>query len=285
MSGRGRVAIGLAATAAALAVVGAASAHAYLVRTAPSASGILSGPPPDVSLTFDEAVEPRFAIVSVTDAAGRQQATEHPARSPSNPDTLVVPLRPHLPEGWYLVYWRAISVDGHPVQGAFTFAIGPNEGPASAVRRPEDLGVGDDASPRDRPLADVPDGDDRDRSLRAADRHRPAARSPRGRIQSSSRLDRVRDRLGSRAGCDSGLSRPRNRDRFAPLRLRARSARTALPGDCVRTCLCGSRDLLRPVLRRRAGSRCGSIARRTRDARSRSSEQAQVRSSRPRLRS
>jgi copper transport protein len=130
VSRRARAAIGLAATATALVVVGAASAHAYLVKTAPSASGILSGPPPDVSLTFDEAVEPRFAIVSVTDAAGHQQATEHPARSPANPNTLVVPLRPQLPEGWYLVYWRAISVDGHPVQGAFTFAIGPNEGPA-----------------------------------------------------------------------------------------------------------------------------------------------------------
>ena len=51
-------------------------------------------------------------------------------RSPSNPDTLVVPLKTQLPEGWYLVYWRAISVDGHPVQGAFTFAVGPNPGPA-----------------------------------------------------------------------------------------------------------------------------------------------------------
>ena len=37
-----------------------------------------------------------------------------------------MPVQPHLPEGWYLVYWRAISVDGHPVQGAFTFAVGPN---------------------------------------------------------------------------------------------------------------------------------------------------------------
>ena len=41
-----------------------------------------------------------------------------------------MPLRPHLPEGWYLIYWRAISVDGHPVQGAFTYAVGPNPGPA-----------------------------------------------------------------------------------------------------------------------------------------------------------
>src|SRR5205085_3945483 len=30
----------------------------------------------------------------------------------------------------YLVFWRVISVDGHPVRGAFTFAVGPNPGPA-----------------------------------------------------------------------------------------------------------------------------------------------------------
>ena len=100
------------------------------VKTSPAASGVLDGPPPNVQLTYDEAVEPRFAIISVTDADGHQETTGPPQRSPTNPDTLVVPLRPQLPEGWYLVYWRAISVDGHPVQGAFTYAVGPNPGPA-----------------------------------------------------------------------------------------------------------------------------------------------------------
>jgi copper transport protein len=38
--------------------------------------------------------------------------------------------------GWYLVYWRVISVDGHPVRGAFTFAVGPNPGPAPEFRIP-----------------------------------------------------------------------------------------------------------------------------------------------------
>ena len=123
-------------TVAALAVVlvallapAGASAHAYLVHTVPAASGILDSAPQTVSLTFDEAVEPRFAIVSVTDASGTQHATAAVQRSPANPDTLVVPVN-RLQEGWYLVYWRAISVDGHPVQGAFTFAVGPNPGPA-----------------------------------------------------------------------------------------------------------------------------------------------------------
>ena len=120
----------LAGLAVALGLPAAASAHAYLVRTAPSASVVLNSPPPAASLTFDEAVEPRFAVVSVTNANGRQETTAPVSRSPSNPDTLTVPLRPHLAEGWYLVYWRAISVDGHPVQGAFTFAVGPNPGPA-----------------------------------------------------------------------------------------------------------------------------------------------------------
>jgi len=120
----------LAGLALALGLPAAASAHAYLVRTAPSASVILNSPPPAASLTFDEAVEPRFAVVSVTNANGRQETTGPVGRSPSNPDTLTVPLRPGLAEGWYLVYWRAISVDGHPVQGAFTFAVGPNPGPA-----------------------------------------------------------------------------------------------------------------------------------------------------------
>jgi copper transport protein len=113
-----------------LVIPGAASAHAYLIRTSPAASGVLNGPPRSVSLTYDEAVEPRFAIISVTNVDGHQETTGPVHRSPSDPDTLVVGLHPHLPEGWYLIYWRAISVDGHPVQGAFTYAVGPNPGPA-----------------------------------------------------------------------------------------------------------------------------------------------------------
>ncbi len=89
----------------------------------------LNAPPPSVALTFDEAIEPRFAIISVTDVDARSETIGPVRRSPANPDTLLVRLK-KVPEGWYLVYWRAISVDGHPVQGAFTFAVGPNAGPA-----------------------------------------------------------------------------------------------------------------------------------------------------------
>jgi copper transport protein len=118
----------LAAFAAALVLPDAASAHAYLVRTVPEASRTLNRSPAQVALSYSEAVEPRFAIVSVTDAAGKQVTAGSPRRSPADADTLLVPLE-RVPEGWYLVYWRVISVDGHPVRGAFTFAVGPNPGP------------------------------------------------------------------------------------------------------------------------------------------------------------
>jgi copper transport protein len=115
--------------AGALALPAAAFAHAALLRTTPQASGTVNTPPKQVALTYSEAVEPRFAIVSVTDAAAHRVTAGAPRRSPTDPDTLLVPLE-RLQQGWYLVYWRVISVDGHPVRGAFTFAVGPNPGPA-----------------------------------------------------------------------------------------------------------------------------------------------------------
>jgi copper transport protein len=129
VTARRRVALLLAVAAGARALPAAARAHAALLRTVPLPSAVLDHSPPVVLLTYSEAVEPRFAIVSVTNQSGTQESAGPPRRSASNADTLVVPLH-RLAQGWYLVYWRVISVDGHPVRGAFTFAVGPNPGPA-----------------------------------------------------------------------------------------------------------------------------------------------------------
>ena len=126
---RRRCGIALVAAVAALALPAAAWAHAALLATTPSPSATVNTPPKQLTLSYSEAVEPRFAIVSVTNAAAEQQTAGPPTRSPANPDTLVVPLK-KLAQGWYLVWWRVISADGHPVRGAFTFAVGPNPGPA-----------------------------------------------------------------------------------------------------------------------------------------------------------
>ncbi|MET0200768.1 MAG: copper resistance CopC family protein, partial [Gaiellaceae bacterium] len=120
---------------AALVLPASAWAHAALLQTPPQASRTTTLAPPAVRLRYSEPVEPRFAIVSVTDAAGRQVTFGNPTAAPGSPQTLVTQLK-RVPEGWYLVFWRVISADGHPVRGAFTFAVGPNPGPPPQFRVP-----------------------------------------------------------------------------------------------------------------------------------------------------
>jgi copper transport protein len=124
----GRASALLVVLTVALVLPAAAWGHASLLATQPAASGVLSRPPTQVSLTFSERIEPRFAVISVTDAQGNQEMVGSPARAPDDENAIFIKLR-QLPQGWYLVWWRVISADGHPVRGAFTFAVGPSPGP------------------------------------------------------------------------------------------------------------------------------------------------------------
>ncbi len=129
MTRRWRTYVALVAAFAAVVAPAAAFGHATLSRTSPSASATLTQAPNVVSLTYSEPIEPRWVIVSVTDAGGRQVTAGAAHRALGAPATLVTPLKP-IGSGWYLVYWRVVSADGHPERGAFTFAVGPSAGPA-----------------------------------------------------------------------------------------------------------------------------------------------------------
>ena len=128
MTRGGRASTLLVAFVVALAVPALAWGHATLLGTQPQASGVLSQPPTEVRLTFSERVEPRFTVISVTDAGGNQTIAGSPARTADDENAIFVPVN-DLSQGWYLVWWRVISADGHPIRGAFTFAVGPSPGP------------------------------------------------------------------------------------------------------------------------------------------------------------
>ena len=72
-----------------LAAAGAFPAAARLTpcwsSTTPVASATVPASPTRVTLTFDEAVEPRFAVISVTDAGGNQQVKGRPTPSRATP--------------------------------------------------------------------------------------------------------------------------------------------------------------------------------------------------------
>jgi copper transport protein len=107
-----------------------ASAHATLQQSTPSNGSRVDKPPTRVVLQFSERVEVSLGGIRVFDAAGDR--VDHGTIShPNGVASRVAIALPKLKQGGYVVTWRVISADSHPVQGAFTFTIG-DAAPAKA---------------------------------------------------------------------------------------------------------------------------------------------------------
>lgn len=98
-----------------------ASAHAELVATNPGDGTIVAEAPRSVQLEFSERVSLRPDGVRVLDDQGRRVDR---GRASASGSTVTAPVRSKLAQGSYVVAWRAVSADGHPVHGAFTFSVG-----------------------------------------------------------------------------------------------------------------------------------------------------------------
>ncbi|WNV76691.1 copper resistance CopC family protein [Geodermatophilus sp. DSM 44513] len=117
--------------AAGVATAPPAAAHAELVSTDPAEGARLEQAPAQVTLTFTEGVSVGAGYARVLDASGERVDTGSAA---VQGDAVVVPLRGDLPEGGYLVTYRVVSADSHPISGAFSFVVGDGElVPAGAV--------------------------------------------------------------------------------------------------------------------------------------------------------
>jgi copper transport protein len=100
-----------------------ASAHAVLLTESPRASGTVRTAPSEVQLTFSENVEVSFGSIKVFNEKGDRVDIGAPRHATTPPHTVVATL-PHLDVGAYVVTWRVISADSHPVHGGFTFTVG-----------------------------------------------------------------------------------------------------------------------------------------------------------------
>jgi len=127
-SSRLLVALIAAVALGALVAPPAAFAHATLLKSDPADGEVLQHAPARVTLQFSEPVETSLAAVTVLDAKLDRvdlRRLGHPS-----PDTLSVDL-PTLARGSYLVTWRVVSADTHPVHGALVFSIGTGAGAAA----------------------------------------------------------------------------------------------------------------------------------------------------------
>jgi copper transport protein len=100
-----------------------ADAHAELLSTEPEAGARLDAAPEQVVLHFSEAVGIRDDLVRVLDASGDEVETGTPEHLPGEQSSVALAVPP-LEDGAYVVTYRVISSDSHPVGGAFTFRVG-----------------------------------------------------------------------------------------------------------------------------------------------------------------
>ncbi len=98
-----------------------AGAHAQLVSSTPADGARLDRAPAEISLTFNEGVSTSAGQVRILDADGDR--VDRGGVEVAD-QTITVALRSDLADGTYVVAWRAVSADSHPIDGAFTFGVG-----------------------------------------------------------------------------------------------------------------------------------------------------------------
>lgn len=120
----------VAALAGALTLLGGspASAHAQLVRSSPADGATLAAVPPEVALTFNEAINPDFVTVKVSSDSGEAGRGEPEVDG----DTVYQPLDPTIEQGEYTVAYKVTSADGHPVSGTISFTYSSSGGESDA---------------------------------------------------------------------------------------------------------------------------------------------------------
>ena len=111
----------LLAVACVLLLASPGSAHAELVKTTPANGQRLETAPAKVTLAFSESVNLLEDGISLLNSHGATVSTPDPT---VDGHTVTWPMPKHLRNGPYVVTWRVISSDGHPVDGAFSFGVG-----------------------------------------------------------------------------------------------------------------------------------------------------------------
>lgn len=137
-----RLAVALAgALVVALLPAAPAAAHNQLSSATPAKDAVLPAPPDEVVLEFVERLNPKFTTIVVTDEGKKTVSTSAPQISGARGSiTFTQPLE----AGTYTVAYRVVSLDGHPVQGSYSFTVtaastptaDPTADPAAATAVP-----------------------------------------------------------------------------------------------------------------------------------------------------
>jgi copper resistance protein C len=116
-----------------------AGAHTAVTSVTPALNATVSAPA-SVTLTFNEAVETRFstfrvmavptgrtaqaaATLALAEKPGSARLVNRAATLPALAARVTLPLRADLKPGAYVIAWKILSEDGHPVSGHSSFRV------------------------------------------------------------------------------------------------------------------------------------------------------------------
>ncbi|MGG0726271.1 copper resistance CopC/CopD family protein [Bacillus paramycoides] len=116
------------------------SAHAYVVKSNPAENETLKKAPTVVKIEFDEDIQvSHFNTLFVRDTSGKRVDLKDAHIDKRNKKLLEAGLKENLKNGLYSIQWKAISADGHPIQGVIPFRIGSAEA-GTDDRQVEEMG-------------------------------------------------------------------------------------------------------------------------------------------------
>ena len=108
-----------------------ATAHATVVATNPESGAVVEEAPDTITVEFSE---PVTVVAAETLILAPNGTPAHDGEPTVDGSVLTYRLNENAPNGTYLVSYRVISDDGHPIPGGFTFSIGsPSAAPQLAA--------------------------------------------------------------------------------------------------------------------------------------------------------
>lgn len=100
-----------------------AQAHAKLTLSVPAADAVVTEPPKELRLVFNEGLIAKFSRVELKNGKGEKVETGPAGADPADAKQLILPLTTALPDGLYSVTWHAVSEDTHKLDGAYAFSV------------------------------------------------------------------------------------------------------------------------------------------------------------------
>ncbi|AKJ69046.1 copper resistance protein [Pandoraea thiooxydans] len=111
----------LAAFIATVAFTSSAFAHAMPQKEVPAPTTTVAAPQ-QVSITFDDPLEPAFSTLTLTNAKG-QRVTKNKSQVAADNHKLMTLVLPALSPGRYTAHWAAVALDGHRTHGEYSFRV------------------------------------------------------------------------------------------------------------------------------------------------------------------